>query len=85
VRAPRGIVELPFGKGRKFVNDLPRWADTIVGGWQMAYIFQRQSGAPIGFGNIIFTGDIKTLRCPKTNQAVICLSRRCWSLSATAW
>jgi hypothetical protein len=68
--AGSGIVELPFGKGRKFVSDLPRWADTIVGGWQVAYIFQRQSGAPIGFGNIIFTGDIKNIVLPKNQRDV---------------
>ncbi len=65
-----GIAEFPFGKGRKFVNDLPRWADTMVGGWQIAYIMQRQSGAPIGFGNIIFTGDIKNIVLPKDQRDV---------------
>jgi TonB dependent receptor-like, beta-barrel len=60
--AASGIAELPFGKGRKFANDLPRWADTFVGGWQIAFIVQRQSGPPIGFGNVIFTGDIKNLK-----------------------
>jgi hypothetical protein len=65
-----GIVELPFGKGRKFVNDLPRLADTFVGGWQIAYIFQRQSGPPIGFGNIIFTGDINNIVLPKDQRDV---------------
>jgi carboxypeptidase family protein/TonB-dependent receptor-like protein len=60
--ATSGIAELPFGKGRKFANDLPRWADTVVGGWQIAFIVQRQSGPPIGFGNVIFTGDIKNLK-----------------------
>jgi hypothetical protein len=59
--AASGIAELPFGKGRKFANDLPRWADTFVGGWQIAYVMQRQSGPPIGFGNVIFTGDINSL------------------------
>ncbi|MBL8204766.1 MAG: TonB-dependent receptor [Blastocatellia bacterium] len=68
--AGSGIVELPFGKGRKFASDLSRWADTIVGGWQIAYIFQRQSGPPIGFGNIIFTGDIQNIVLPKDQRDV---------------
>ncbi len=59
--AASGIVELPFGKGRKFANDLPRWADAFVGGWQIAFIVQRQSGPPLGFGNVIFIGDIKNI------------------------
>lgn len=68
--AASGIIEFPFGKGRRFVNDLPRWADTIVGGWQVAFIMQRQSGAPIGFGNIIFTGDIQNIVLPKDQRDV---------------
>jgi hypothetical protein len=59
--AASGIAELPFGKGRKFAGDLPRWGDTFVGGWQIAWVFQRQSGPPLDFGNVIFTGDIKNI------------------------
>ncbi len=65
-----GIVEFPFGKGRKFASDLPRWADTVIGGWQIAYVMQRQSGPPIGFGNVIFTGDIKNIVLPKNQRDV---------------
>ncbi len=68
--AASGIVELPFGKGRKFANNLSRWADTVVGGWQIAYVMQRQSGPPIGFGNVIFTGDIKNITLPKDARDV---------------
>jgi hypothetical protein len=59
--AASGIIELPFGKRRRFANDLPGWADTFVGGWQVAFVMQRQSGPPIDFGNVIFNGDIKNL------------------------
>jgi Carboxypeptidase regulatory-like domain/TonB dependent receptor len=65
-----GIVELPFGKGRKFASDLPRLADTFIGGWQIAYVMQRQSGPPIGFGNVIFTGDINSIVLPKDQRDV---------------
>ncbi|HEX4949438.1 MAG TPA: TonB-dependent receptor [Blastocatellia bacterium] len=68
--AGSGIIELPFGNGRKFASNLPRWADTIIGGWQIAYIFQRQSGPPIGFGNVIFTGDIKNIALAKEQRDV---------------
>lgn len=68
--AASGIAELPFGKGRKFANDLPGWADTFVGGWQIAFIVQRQSGPPIGFGNVIFTGDFKDIRLAKNQRDV---------------
>ena len=68
--AASGIAELPFGKGRKFASDLPRWADTFVGGWQIAYVVQRQSGPPIGFGNVIFNGDINNIRLDKDQRDV---------------
>src|SRR5580698_10193729 len=29
------VYELPFGKGKPFLNDKPRWANTIFGGWQI--------------------------------------------------
>lgn len=33
-----GIVDLPFGKGKKFLRDSNRWLDALVGGFQVAYI-----------------------------------------------
>ncbi len=51
-----GIYELPFGKGRRFLADLPAIASYLISGWQLSGVYQRQSGAPIGFGNIFFNG-----------------------------
>jgi hypothetical protein len=63
----RRVQELPLFAGNPMeltliANGLPSWADTFVGGWQIAFIVQRQSGPPIGFGNVIFTGDLKNLK-----------------------
>ena len=33
----------------------------IFGGWQVQGIVSRQSGSPIGFGNAIFTGNLKDI------------------------
>jgi hypothetical protein len=41
------IWELPFGRGRAFGTDMPKWADAIVGGWTIAGIFTARSGLPI--------------------------------------
>jgi hypothetical protein len=51
-----GIYELPFGKGRQFLADTHAVASYIISGWQVSGVYQYQSGAPIGFGNIFFTG-----------------------------
>ena len=50
-----GIYELPFGTGRMIGaswNAAPRW---VVSGWQMAAVYQAQSGAPLGFATCSIT------------------------------
>lgn len=42
------IYELPFGEGRKWLNN-SRFLDTVFGGWQVGGIFAWQSGSPITF------------------------------------
>ncbi len=37
---------LPFGKGRAFMNNAPRWADAIAGGWNASGITTIHSGLP---------------------------------------
>lgn len=40
--------ELPVGKGRHFLNR-GGWLDTIIGGWQTAWLIDWESGAPLTF------------------------------------
>ncbi len=63
--AVTGIYELPFGKGRRFLSALPGWTDRVIGGWQVQAVYLAQSGAPISFGNIIFTGDLHDIVLPR--------------------
>lgn len=49
-----GLVELPFGRGRHFGSGWSGVTNTLLGGWQVTYIFKAQSGAPLGFGNFLF-------------------------------
>lgn len=56
-----GIYEFPFGKGRQFAASLHPAVNAFIGGWQLSGIYAYQSGAPIGFGNIIFNGNLKDL------------------------
>jgi hypothetical protein len=49
-----GLFELPFGRGRRYGRRWGPLADTLLGGWQLGYIFKAQSGAPLGFGNFLF-------------------------------
>ncbi|MEG9432331.1 TonB-dependent receptor [Terriglobus sp. ADX1] len=45
-----GTGELPFGKGRAFLNN-NRWMDLIVGGWSANATFVGQSGGPVPIQN----------------------------------
>jgi hypothetical protein len=48
--------ELPFGKGKRFLNQ-GALVDELIGGWKAAAIFQVQSGTPIAFPQLFRVGD----------------------------
>jgi hypothetical protein len=41
------VYELPFGRGKKFGNDVGRAADLLIGGWQVNGIVTFQNGFPM--------------------------------------
>jgi len=49
-----GLVEVPYGHGRRYGNAASGVTNAVLGGWQVGYIFKAQSGAPLGFGNFLF-------------------------------
>ena len=40
------VYELPFGKGKKMLGDIPKGLNYVVGGWQLSGIWTWQSGIP---------------------------------------
>ena len=40
------LLQLPFGKGKKFAGNAPVWLDETIGGWQLALIGRYHSGLP---------------------------------------
>jgi hypothetical protein len=48
--------ELPFGTNKKFGSGVGAWGNRLIGGWQLAGIFNFQSGAVAGWGNVIYLG-----------------------------
>jgi hypothetical protein len=40
------VYDMPFGQGRKFGNDWNRFADSLLGGWQVAGLLRWTSGFP---------------------------------------
>lgn len=58
--------QVPIGRGRK-VNVQSRWADAIIGGWQMAGTLTVQSGSLLGWGNVIYFGGPLNLQSHQPN------------------
>ena len=48
--AVSAVVELPFGRGKRFGSDVSAVADGFIGGWQIQGVYTYQSGFPIAFG-----------------------------------
>jgi hypothetical protein len=44
------VYELPFGRGRKFMNSLNFLVDGVLGGWQLSAINTAQAGTPFNIG-----------------------------------
>lgn len=52
-----GVLELPFGRGRKYGANISKVTDTILGGWQLNGIATMQTGLPLMVrGSNNFTG-----------------------------
>jgi hypothetical protein len=60
--SPSGIYELPFGRGKAFLAQSNAITSRIVGGWQLNGIYAFQSGSPINWGNLAFSGDVNNIR-----------------------
>jgi hypothetical protein len=60
-----GIYELPFGKGRKYLQS-GIW-NHILGGWQVAATYEFQNGPLLGWGNIFYYGDLATFEADATS------------------
>jgi hypothetical protein len=43
------LYTLPFGKGRRFAGRVPRWADSVVGGWDLGLLTIWQSGRVVTY------------------------------------
>ncbi len=45
------IVELPFGKGKRFASDAHGFVEAVIGGWQLSGLARWTSGFPVGVSN----------------------------------
>ncbi|MCC6164276.1 MAG: TonB-dependent receptor [Acidobacteria bacterium] len=69
-----GILELPFGRGRRFGNDWNKALDLIAGGWNVSAIYQWQSGRPLTLSAnsyaYYYNGDVNALTTSYSTDTV---------------
>jgi hypothetical protein len=63
-----GQWELPYGRKRKWGNNANAVSQFLLGDWKLNGMYQRQSGAPLGFGQALFTGDSSTIALPSSER-----------------
>jgi hypothetical protein len=63
-----GLWELPFGRGRRWLTS--GLLNKIAGGWQSETLFVRQVGAPMGFGDAIFNGNLHDIELPSDQRTI---------------
>jgi hypothetical protein len=63
-----GTYELPLGVGRPYLNQMPRLADAIVGGWKITGISTYMSGAILRFGKMNYNGGEVTISDPSPGK-----------------
>ncbi|MCL4402363.1 MAG: carboxypeptidase regulatory-like domain-containing protein [Acidobacteria bacterium] len=64
------IYELPFGAGRPYLSSLRGPLNHIIGGWNLQTVFQMQSGPPLDFGNVIYTGEFSQIALPADQRSL---------------
>ena len=64
------LVELPFGRGRRFAADASTVVDALIGGWQFGAIYAYQTGTPLTWGNVLFTGNTDDIDLPADERTL---------------
>lgn len=70
VFAVSGIYELPFGSGRKWLNNLPGRVNSFIDGWQIDGVLTSQDMIPLAFGNVLFTGKERDIALPAGQRGI---------------
>jgi len=61
--------DLPFGIGRPHLSSINRWANLAIGGWTVNGIYTYQIGAPLSWGNVIYSGGPLNLNAHNVDQS----------------
>jgi hypothetical protein len=64
------VWELPVGRGRTFLSNMPKGLDYVIGGWELTAAFTYQSGDALNWGNIIFNGNLHDIPLSSSQRGV---------------
>ncbi|HWB82507.1 MAG TPA: carboxypeptidase regulatory-like domain-containing protein [Bryobacteraceae bacterium] len=64
-----GTYSLPFGRGRSYLANPNPVVNAVLGNWQVAAIYSYASGAPLGWGNLIYYGGPLNFNSRNVDQA----------------
>jgi hypothetical protein len=62
------IWELPVGRGRRWASSWRGVSGRLASGWQVQGIYQAQSGAPLSFSDVPFSGDFSQIALPRDQR-----------------
>jgi hypothetical protein len=65
-----GLWELPVGRGKRLASNASRFVDAVIGGWQMQADWQLQSGPPLAWGNVIYSGNFTDIALSTGDRSV---------------
>ena len=63
---------------------MPKPLDYVIGGWQLNNIFTYQSGAPLGFGNVIFNGNLHDIPLSSSDRSANRCNSTCYDVQVIA-
>jgi hypothetical protein len=64
------IYELPLGKGKPLFGNAPGLLRHLISGWQVESTYEGRTGNSLGFGNVIFYGDLRDIPLPVGQRSV---------------
>jgi hypothetical protein len=63
-----GTYEFPLGNGRHYLNNMPKLADAVIGGWRLTGVSTYSTGAILRFGKMNYNGQDPTISDPSPNK-----------------
>jgi hypothetical protein len=77
------VWKLPFGNGQRYLTHGP--LQHAVGGWEISWVYQYQTGGPISWSNMFYYGSIDQVVQALAHDATIAANTRQWFSQAAVY